>query len=421
MSTDSEVGTQQQSANTNTNPNAENLEVHIDINDTPNTPNTQQNISTISSSQTDENNTTNTTENTETNGELPMIPKSKKKKSTVELTPAPTQPISIHDDIDEHQDDYKSKKVQLNNYTGDKYNHPGPSTSNLPKPPNNTDKTHINTNTAPHFNCICCTLKHIQKDFKGNNPIICNRLFLCGTDICTYVTTWVIMNIPGAFFYWAQIAYLPQHGIAFFILCLVVSITCNALSGYFLMRTNMTDPGILPRCPPDEPMYGPFNQHDRFCKTCHIIRPIHAKHCRTCNNCVVGFDHHCPWTGTCIAERNVCYFVGFLGCTGLLGLVVTFTCIANIFVGSNEVSSRSKIAMLNMLIMMYAAIMSLMLLGMVVNYYWMIGRGLTTNERIKHGGRLLTAAEREREQSNFYFNLRLVFCYPITPSALFVQ
>eukprot|EP01083_Nonionella_stella_P220759 789483_1 len=399
MSTDSEVGTQQQSANTNTNPNAENLEVHIDINDTPNTPNTQQNISTISSSQTDENNTTNTTENTETNGELPMIPKSKKKKSTVELTPAPTQPISIHDDIDEHQDDYKSKKVQLNNYTGDKYNHPGPSTSNLPKPPNNTDKTHINTNTAPHFNCICCTLKHIQKDFKGNNPIICNRLFLCGTDICTYVTTWVIMNIPGAFFYWAQIAYLPQHGIAFFILCLVVSITCNALSGYFLMRTNMTDPGILPRCPPDEPMYGPFNQHDRFCKTCHIIRPIHAKHCRTCNNCVVGFDHHCPWTGTCIAERNIRYFVGFTTFAGLYGASAFLICVS-ILINRPGMKYLNPMASVGIIMIAgYGLIMACMLVSMGVSYIFMVGEQLTTNEKIKHGGRLMTDAEKNKKNN----------------------
>ena len=29
-----------------------------------------------------------------------------------------------------------------------------------------------------------------------------------------------------------------------------------------------------------------------------------AKHCRTCDKCVGGFDHHCKWLNNCVGEKN---------------------------------------------------------------------------------------------------------------------
>jgi len=50
----------------------------------------------------------------------------------------------------------------------------------------------------------------------------------------------------------------------------------------------------------------------KFCETCNIFRPLRTSHCHDCNNCVMGFDHHCVWLGTCIGKLNYTVFFHFV-------------------------------------------------------------------------------------------------------------
>ncbi|KXZ53863.1 hypothetical protein GPECTOR_6g781 [Gonium pectorale] len=48
------------------------------------------------------------------------------------------------------------------------------------------------------------------------------------------------------------------------------------------------------------------------CYTCHVPRPLRAKHCQYCNRCVRRFDHHCPAIGNCVGEGNERAFSAWL-------------------------------------------------------------------------------------------------------------
>lgn len=48
------------------------------------------------------------------------------------------------------------------------------------------------------------------------------------------------------------------------------------------------------------------------CPYCNVIQPPRAKHCHDCDKCVLQFDHHCAWLGTCIGLGNHCRFWWYL-------------------------------------------------------------------------------------------------------------
>ena len=50
----------------------------------------------------------------------------------------------------------------------------------------------------------------------------------------------------------------------------------------------------------------------RYCTVCNIEQPLRAKHCKDCGRCVALHDHHCPWLGICVGERNRFQFYWYL-------------------------------------------------------------------------------------------------------------
>ena len=36
---------------------------------------------------------------------------------------------------------------------------------------------------------------------------------------------------------------------------------------------------------------------------------VNSKHCKKCDRCISGFDHHCRFINLCIGEKNYRWFV----------------------------------------------------------------------------------------------------------------
>jgi DHHC palmitoyltransferase len=70
-----------------------------------------------------------------------------------------------------------------------------------------------------------------------------------------------------------------------------------------------------------------------------------SKHCRTCDKCVIGFDHHCVWLNCCIGERNYWQFFSLLVLTFLLlsyHLAVDATLLARSFQDHNAAATVGR-------------------------------------------------------------------------------
>ena len=81
----------------------------------------------------------------------------------------------------------------------------------------------------------------------------------------------------------------------------------------------------------DETLYNKNKAKTGYCNVCKIWLDLEkkTKHCKFCNICIEGMDHHCPWTGKCIGKRNIFPFYIFVfSVFGLFGycIYVFITC-----------------------------------------------------------------------------------------------
>lgn len=73
----------------------------------------------------------------------------------------------------------------------------------------------------------------------------------------------------------------------------------------------------------------------KICQVCKVEQPLRAKHCRECGHCIGLFDHHCPWIGTCIGEKNRLYFWWYLFFECVLINWTLINCIQSIYYTSD--------------------------------------------------------------------------------------
>lgn len=135
------------------------------------------------------------------------------------------------------------------------------------------------------------------------------RYAVIGPDWPCILVTYVIIIVPAILVYYYLTLYVAEK-IMFDILFAVVIFGLTAVVS--------ADPGLVRK------YHHARSRHWTYCDHCESYRPPGTVHCSTCQVCIAGYDHHCPWTGKCIGHGNIFYFKLFVYslCTFMIYVLV---------------------------------------------------------------------------------------------------
>lgn len=88
----------------------------------------------------------------------------------------------------------------------------------------------------------------------------------------------------------------------------IVSVLSGVLLEICFLRVFLKNPGVnFTFTNPSKEVENEF-----YCIPCKLVKQAGTVHCLSCDICVRGHDHHCPWVGKCIGEGNMMEFQLFL-------------------------------------------------------------------------------------------------------------
>lgn len=229
----------------------------------------------------------------------------------------------------------------------------------------------------------------IQKlcSFRTLFPLVCGssdkefmnwpwRVVLISNLIASIVTTYIMTDSNMADLYLLHVANFFFQGLWWFcfVMCLFISpgVVIDNEPGRTLDKTvtygNYLD--IIGRST------GSLNEppYPSVCHSCHIRRPIRAKHCKIQNQCIHKFDHFCPFVGNTVGRDNYKYFVTLLLTHMFCGTLFEITCY--------WYSCRVPISWSLIIFMIYSVMWIFALMGLLNYHISLINASLTTNEHM---------------------------------------
>ncbi|XP_019873631.2 palmitoyltransferase app [Aethina tumida] len=283
--------------------------------------------------------------------------------------------------------------------------------------------------------------------FPGRNRFYCNGRLMTAPNSGVFLLTVFLITGTSALFFIFDCKYLAEN----------VTIAIPIIGAFLfiftmssLLRTSLTDPGIIPRATNEEanyvekqievtnsansPTYRPPPRTKevlikgqtiklKYCFTCKIFRPPRASHCSLCDNCVDRFDHHCPWVGNCVGRRNYRFFYMFIVSLAFLAVFIFACAIAHLILITKEdrqfldAIKESPPSIIVALICFFSV---WSILGLAGFHTYLTTSNQTTNEDIK--GSFTSKRGQESfnpySQGNVCFNCFHILCGPLTPSLI---
>uniref|UniRef100_A0AC35TZZ2 Palmitoyltransferase n=1 Tax=Rhabditophanes sp. KR3021 TaxID=114890 RepID=A0AC35TZZ2_9BILA len=271
---------------------------------------------------------------------------------------------------------------------------------------------------------------------KGRNRFFCDgRIFMSQEISLLCLTLFLIIVVMGLYFGFdapfigSEVSWAIPVVVA--ILFLVVLGT--------LLKTSFSDPGILPRATAlevaefdrqcEEAGLGRSNKPVKsitikglnfklkYCNTCRIYRPPRTSHCSICDNCIMSFDHHCPFVGNCVGQRNYRYFYFFIVSLTILNLLVMGSSVAHLVMLAKEKSSFVdciKESPVSVFIFAACFLSIWSIIGLAGFHTYLLATAQTTNEDIKgtFNTKLRPTAQNPFSRGNIFANFYAVLCGP---------
>ncbi|XP_045471448.1 palmitoyltransferase app [Harmonia axyridis] len=282
--------------------------------------------------------------------------------------------------------------------------------------------------------------------FAGRNKFYCDGRLMTAPHSGVFFLTVFLITATCTLFFIFDCSYLAVN----------VTIAIPIIGGLLfiftmssLLRTSLSDPGIIPRATPEEAAYvekqievtnsansPTFRPPPRtkevlvkgqtiklkYCFTCKIFRPPRASHCSLCDNCVDRFDHHCPWVGNCVGRRNYRFFYMFIVSLAFLAVFMFACAIAHLILISKQENYQFFEAVkesppsIVVALMCFFSVWSI--LGLAGFHTYLTTSNQTTNEDIKGSFTSRRGQENPYSQGNICLNCFYILCGPVTPSLI---